>query len=115
MIGEAIIGAMVGDYILQTDYMAVNKKKDSIPCAVHCLIWTVAVLVCSWTFNPWLALWLFATHFAIDRSSFIVWWMTNISGQKGFAEKLAPWSIITVDNVFHLVTILVGFKALPYL
>lgn len=114
MIAEAMIGHLVGDYIVQNDWMAVNKKKSSWPCLVHCILWTASVLIFSMTWNVWLALWLFATHFAIDRTGFILWWMNNVSGQKGFAsaDGLKPWSFIMVDNVFHLMTIWIGFKVL---
>jgi len=106
----AVIGAMVGDYLLQNDWLALGKKRSSVICAIHCTVWTIAVLVFANNYNWLLALWLFTTHFAIDRTAFISWWMNNISGQKGFAKNLSPWSMIVVDNCFHLVTVWVGFK-----
>lgn len=112
MIAEAIIGHMAGDFILQNDFQALGKKKSNWICGLHCLLWTASVMLCSWTWNPWLALWLFGTHFAIDRTTFIAWWMNRVSAQKGFAEHLKPWSLIAVDNTFHLLTILIGFKVL---
>ncbi len=103
----AIIGHLVGDYLLQTDWMALNKKKASWPCAVHCAIWTVAV--CS--FADWWTWWvpavLFATHFTQDRSNVVLWWMRlPWKDQSSFAAgACAPWSVIVVDNVWHVVTI----------
>ena len=95
-----LVGHFVGDYILQNDYLAVNKKKSSFACAIHCAIWTVCVLGLGQVWNVftvgqigWLALWLFGTHFLIDRWGFIRWWMRQ-AGQEGFAVNLAPWSII---------------------
>ena len=35
---SAIIGHLVGDYLLQNDWMALNKKASSLHCAVHCCI-----------------------------------------------------------------------------
>lgn len=84
MLSSAIIGHMVGDFILQNDWMATNKKSNSFPCLVHCTLWTSSVMFFSGEFNIFLALWLFLTHFAIDRTGFISWWMINISSQKRF-------------------------------
>lgn len=107
-----LVGHLVGDYILQNDYLANGKKKSSFICALHCALWTASVLGFGQVWNVftvgqigWLTLWLFGTHFVIDRWGFITWWMNRVSGQAGFAKNLAPWSIIVVDNVFHIVTL----------
>jgi len=41
---SAIIGHLIADYLLQFDFIAENKKKKSLICALHCFIW--ASLVC---------------------------------------------------------------------
>ena len=44
----------------------------------------------------------------IDRFRLAKVWMMRVSGQTVFATgPLAPWSIIIVDNVFHIVTLAV--------
>lgn len=107
---SAIIGNLVGDYLLQNDWMALNKKKSSFHCAVHCLVWTVCVLAFSGVIfqhgmRPVVAFWiLFATHFLQDRTQIISWYM-DLIGQKSFRLSLAPWSGIFVDNVWHIVAI----------
>ena len=100
----AIIGHLVGDYLLQNDYAAKNKKLSSVTCAVHCLIWTTCVCLFAWW--PWWAgLILFVEHFAQDRWNLIAWHMDKI-GQRGFRTgPCAPWSAIVVDNVFHILAI----------
>lgn len=136
-IGGAL-GALAGDFILQPDWMAQGKKRSSVICAVHCLIWTLAVLLFAPALRGWeTATWLFVTHFLIDRASFIPWSM-RLLGQPQFmkptrldvqvldvevpvtadghyrTEKqtklvlqtgLGPWSIIVVDDIWHLLTI----------
>lgn len=103
---ELLLGHLVGDYIFQNDWMATNKTKSILPCFVHCCFYTFAC----WIFAPWLS-WIafviiFAIHFPIDRFRLAGWWMKNISYQKEFATgALAPWSIIIVDNIFHLITL----------
>lgn len=101
---EAIIGHLVGDYLLQNDWMALNKKKSTFHCVVHCSIWTACVvLFAAWPL--WTVLPLFATHFVQDRTQVINWYMRTV-GQVQFAKPpMAPWSMIVVDNVWHLVAI----------
>lgn len=105
----ALIGHLVGDYLLQNDWIALNKKKSGsegrATCFIHCWIW--AGMVCAfagWWSYPVFAL-LFVAHYIQDRTHIITRWMDFI-GQKEFrAGPCAPWSSIAVDNVWHIVTI----------
>lgn len=101
---SALVGHLVGDYLLQNDWLAAGKKRSSAVCAVHCLIWSLAVqLLAGWP--AWTLAVLFPTHFLQDRTSLIRRWMLLI-GQRAFLEgPCAPWSIIVVDNVWHILTI----------
>lgn len=128
MIG-ALVGHLVGDYILQNDWMALNKKTSTFHCAVHCAVWTACVVVfagvdsvtvsdppapgykipvlihCNdWASIPIVAV-LFVTHFIQDRTGIIRWWMSQIGQDKFASGPCSPWSIIVVDNVWHIVTI----------
>lgn len=141
-----LIGHLVGDYIVQNDWMAANKvnalagkfpgevreieqgvyrtfgdeaeieswcdrrvlsRRGHLACTVHCLLYTLAVWACSWWWMPWWGLAVvFGLHWPIDRFRLARWWMVNVSGQTAFATgPLSPWSIIIVDNVFHLATL----------
>jgi hypothetical protein len=100
---SALVGHLVGDYLLQNDWMALNKKRDSWPCLIHCSIWTACVVGFAqwplWTIVP-----LFVTHFIQDRTQIIKFWMTKVNRQSQFAEPpMAPWSIIVVDQCWHIV------------
>jgi len=60
----------VGDFIFQSDWMALNKNKSTIHCLVHCLIYTACFLVIT---TSWKALlFIGVTHFIIDRFPIIV-------------------------------------------
>ena len=109
----AIIGHLVGDYLLQNDWMASGKKRSSIICLIHCCIWTGAVMwFAGWSGNA-AALVLLTTHFIQDRTNIIKFWMTDINRQPKFYEPpMAPWSIIVVDNVWHIVAIWFVWKFL---
>lgn len=105
-LSAAIIGHLVGDYLLQNDWMAAGKKRNSLICLLHAAIWAAAVSVFSglWLWPGWLV--LCGTHFVQDRFSLVGWWMCKVSGQREFATGVcAPWSVIVVDNAWHLVVI----------
>lgn len=103
----------VGDYLVQNDWMAQNKKqrtlKGELACQLHCITYSLPFLVIgSW----WAVLAIYASHYLIDRTHFVVWFMRT-TGKGDFAKPpLAPWSIISVDNTFH---ILCNYLALTYL
>lgn len=101
---DALVGHLVGDYLLQNDWMALNKKNQILPCAVHCFLWSACVM----SFAGWpLYLWptLFTLHYLQDASNVVRKWMSLI-GQDSFATgPCSPWSIIVVDNVWHILTL----------
>ena len=145
-----LVGHLVGDYILQNDWMASNKtnkhpgkkpdgviyriddgidfagpdaallyrswldKRDSwwrghIACTVHCLLYTFSVWLFTCWWMPWWGLVVcFVAHWPVDRFRLAGWWMRNVSGQRSFADgPMSPWSIIIVDNVYHILTLFV--------
>jgi hypothetical protein len=118
MIGfELLLAHLVGDYIIQNDWMAKNKVNSfwsgwagvqgDWACTFHCLFYTLSVWAFAWYWMPWWGLLLcFAVHWPIDRFRLARKWMENVSGQRDFANGVfSPWSIIVVDNIFHLLTL----------
>lgn len=116
-----LIGHLVGDYLLQNDWMASNKKKSHVACFVHCTLYTLACLFFSSLaafahpdvehLPMWFWALIFVTHFLIDRWNFVTWYM-NTAGQEGFRTGVcAPWSSIAVDNSLHFLTMWVGLLA----
>lgn len=107
----AIVGHLVGDYLLQNDMLSDRKKKCSATCLLHCALWAAAVLI----FSGWIALpqpkfyivssILVITHFVQDRWNLISKWMELIGQTKFRTGQCSPWSVIVVDNVWHIVTI----------
>ena len=98
-----IYAHLIGDYILQNDWMAQNKKKSSLHCGVHVLVYMVPFLFCG--FNWWQLLLIGAQHFAIDRTNFVTWFM-DAKGSHIFATNVCfPWSIIVTDNILHILWI----------
>jgi len=99
-----ILSHFIGDYLLQNDWMALNKKKNSLICLVHVLFYMIPFLFCH---ISWLAFVLIAIqHFVQDRTNFVLWLM-KIKGSEKFATgPCAPWSIILTDNLLHIIWIL---------
>lgn len=110
----AIIGHLAGDYLLQNDWMALNKKKGNLPCFVHCTLWTFSVCLFSGWHSIPISVALFISHWLQDRTQIIGWWMRlKWKDQSKFAESpTAPWSLIVVDNVWHIVSIFIVWKLL---
>lgn len=75
---EQLILHLFGDYVTQSDWMALNKRKDSWPAMCHAAIYSIPfVLLTRHAPNPGLA-WtvIIATHFLIDRlglARYMVW------------------------------------------
>lgn len=110
MLIEAIVGHLVGDYLLQNDWMALNKKKKLYICVIHALIWTTCVFLFSAMSIGWIGLLiLFGTHVLQDHTLIVQYYMTLI-GQQTFMKNLYPWAGIVVDNVWHIVTIFAVIK-----
>jgi Protein of unknown function (DUF3307) len=65
---------LVGDYVLQSDWMATTKTKKSIATLAHVLTYTLPFLLLT---QSWKALLVIAgTHFVIDRwrlARYVVW------------------------------------------
>lgn len=110
------LGHLIGDYLIQTKYMALNKKahgwRGHIACTLHCLTYTIAVCLMLWTSNWLVWVLVFASHWAIDRSKFVTWWMNKIKGltlkRESFAGPSAvsvfTFVFIVVDNSFHFLS-----------
>lgn len=62
---DQLLTHILGDYVFQSDYFALNKSKRSWPCLLHVLIYTACFLILT---TSWKALIVIGvTHFIIDR------------------------------------------------
>ena len=65
---------LIGDYILQSDWMAQNKTKRSWPALCHAFVYSLPFLLL--TQSPAALAVIFGTHFLIDRfrlARYVVW------------------------------------------
>lgn len=98
-----LIGHLIGDFLLQTTWMAMNKSKKWMPLITHCIVYTLSVFVVTLIGGEALSIGaivlIFSSHILLDRRTFVVWWVKHIMGSKG---NDAGWLTIMADQVFHI-------------
>lgn len=98
-----IFAHLIGDYLLQNDWMAFGKKQKSWICAVHVATYLLPFLFCD--FAWWQLAIIAAQHFAQDRGNLVVWFMKWKGSELFAVGPCSPWSIIVTDNILHILTI----------
>lgn len=113
---DQLVAHAVGDYILQSDWMANEKTKQNVAAAAHACTYTLPFLLLTQRAAPLLV--ILGTHFVIDRwrlARYIVWaknWLAP--SNKPWADCkatgypsdrppwLAVWLLIIADNTLHV-------------
>lgn len=112
---EQIAAHLLGDYVLQSPWMATRKTSSSFVAYFHALTYLVYFIpllpsgpnaLCAFTI-------ILVTHFWIDRfrlARFVVWAKNGCTGPvttTGYPDDtlpyLAVWLLIITDNVMHIV------------
>ena len=93
---ELLLGHLAGDYLLQNQWMSMNKSKNTLTgwmaALVHCVIYTLAVCLFMQNFEPiWMVV-VFLTHFPIDKFSLAEYYMHFLKGKglKDYVRKDFP-------------------------
>lgn len=103
----------IGDYLIQNDWMALNKKlrtwKGELACQIHCITYALPFkFICSWEAVAV----IYVTHYLIDRFNFVGWFLAFRNGvwnvkNFGFSEGrptfITVWLYIITDNIFHII------------
>ena len=107
---DQIVAHFVGDYLLQTHWMATEKTKRSFAAAIHAVTYTLPFSLISR--NPFALAIICGTHFLMDRfrlARFLVWAMNGCrrpmtaTGYPGdVPEWLSVWLLIITDNTLHI-------------
>jgi hypothetical protein len=120
---DQLVAHAVGDYVLQSDWMANQKTKRSVACLLHVVTYALPFLF----LRPSVAALavIVGTHFVIDRwrlARFVCWaknvpWRpwAECSGTGYPSDRppwMAVWLLIIADNVMH---VLINGMALRYL
>lgn len=117
-----LIFHLVGDYIVQNDWMALNKKKRTTvgeaACLVHCITYSLPFMFIG-SIPAVLA--IFLSHYLIDRYEFVKHFIAmrnNVATDDNFGFSpdrpvfIAFWLYVAVDNTFHIIC---NYLALRYL
>ena len=113
---------LFGDFIVQNDWMALNKKKftwkGELACQVHCILYALPFLL----IGTWQAvLVIYISHYILDRTNIVSWFLSLRNGVyhiKNFGHAIerpfviSIWLMIITDNSFHLIF---NFLALIFL
>ncbi len=107
---DQLLAHAVGDYILQSHWMATEKTKRSFAAAVHAITYTLPFLFITW--SPEALAVICGTHFVVDRfrlARFVVWlkngpWkpITATGYQDDVPAWLSVWLLIAADNIIHV-------------
>lgn len=107
---DQLVCHAIGDYILQSHGMAINKTKSSKWAAIHAVTYTLTFLFI--THSPEALAVICGMHFLIDRfrlARFIVWlkngpWhpLTATGYPEDVPPWLAVWLLIAADNIAHI-------------
>lgn len=106
---------LIGDYITQSDWMAVNKTKSSLVALCHASAYSAPFLL----IGAWRAvLFIWVTHFLVDRfrlARYVVfaknfmgwpwpkWYDCKATGYPSDRPAwMAVWLMIIADNTIHL-------------
>ena len=98
-----LVGHMVGDFILQTRWMADKKSQAFFPLIVHSLVYTLAVTLLSSLAGglSWKGITLiFLCHLALDNRKFIDFWARRVNGNTDIG-----WLKITLDQSWHILVL----------
>ena len=96
-----LIGHLVGDFLLQTGWMAEKKEKEIWPLVAHSLVYTASVgllaLLGGGLSLPAIAL-IFLTHLLLDKRSFVNFWTYQITRSNN-----SMWLKIIIDQSWHII------------
>lgn len=130
-----IFGHLWGDFMTQNKWMAMNKGASHWKCFVHCAIYTLCVTLFTLPIivSPLWSLFIFATHYPIDRWSLADKWLNMIggralsdfieNGKKGIPDELdrenyhvlrgafSAKVYTIVDSTMHLTLMYFGYYA----
>lgn len=116
---DQVLLHLVGDYIIQSDWMAGEKTKKSVAAMAHAVTYTLPFLFL--TRSPLALGFICLTHFVIDRWRLAryVCWVKNLPSPKEYRYPwsecvgtgyhkdrpawLAVWLLIIADNTMHLI------------
>jgi hypothetical protein len=80
---KILLGHFVGDYLLQNEWMALNKSRESswAPGLVHACLYTLSICMFTWDWRLSWILVVFISHWPVDKWSLAEVWLKLINGR----------------------------------
>lgn len=106
-----VFAHFVGDWLIQSEYEAVNKAKGGFwnkALLTHCLKYSACFIPVLWIFGEsmlWLAL-IFGSHVIIDRRNPVIWWRAHVGHCTPANIQQTFGVTIVVDQVFHFIVLM---------
>lgn len=98
-----LVGHLVGDFLLQTSWMAGHKASRWTPLLVHCAVYTAAVGILALPaggLSPAGIALVFISHVVIDRRTLVNFWAQKVTGAAD-----TGWLKIMVDQTLHILVL----------
>jgi hypothetical protein len=105
-----LIAHLIGDFLLQTSWMAVNKATQWVPLFVHVTVYTTVIGIFAFISGEisWAGMVvIFIGHVILDRRTFVAWWVRQVQRATG---KEAGWLGIVADQIFHIILLAVAIQ-----
>jgi nicotinamide riboside transporter PnuC len=103
-----LIGHLIGDFLLQTSWMAQYKATKWFPLLTHVSIYTLVIALFGFLSGGLslvgLAI-IFIGHIILDRKTFVTFWVKKIQMVKRPHET---WLSIVADQIFHLILLAIA-------
>ena len=110
---------LIGDYLLQNNWMAQNKTKSFFPCMIHIGLYMLPFCILlewypegSYTIALAAGIIIGTTHYFIDRYDLAKYWIMLVNwswgeSNYGYGDNMPPvlaiFLKIIIDNTFHLI------------
>ncbi|AOM83993.1 DUF3307 domain-containing protein [Salisediminibacterium beveridgei] len=98
------IGHLIGDYLLQTKWMAAGKATKWLPLLAHVTVYTLVIAVIAWVGFGGLSVVgvtvVFFSHGILDRRGVVQWWVRTVTTPPESEKK---WLTIMVDQTLHII------------
>lgn len=103
-----LIGHLIGDFLLQTTWMAQNKSKKWLPLLVHVSVYTLVVGILGYAsggLSPAALALVFLSHVFLDRKTFVAFWVRKVQKVQNNEQ---PWLLIMADQIFHIIILAIA-------
>lgn len=112
LIGWLVVCHLIGDYLLQTEFEAMNKAMGKLwnsAILSHCSKYTLCFAPVVWFYGLswlWLVL-IWGAHMFIDRRWPVITWRRYITRNSENSIKNTFWITVIIDQIFHFIILVV--------